>query len=88
MKPCNCKSREMCIDSRPCQEHRRRRYSCPECKSKWTTIEVVVNHVGKGQRAHDKLIRKYANTAYWNFIYKMQQLLKEELDAQKEIHPR
>jgi len=40
MKPCSCTAREQCINSRPRDGYRIRRYICPECHTRWSTVET------------------------------------------------
>lgn len=36
----SCGTRARCIDSRPTGAHVRRRYHCPACNRRWTTLEA------------------------------------------------
>lgn len=42
-QPCSCAVRSKCIDSRQLDSWRRRRYICPKCQVRWTTVEVAVD---------------------------------------------
>jgi transcriptional regulator NrdR family protein len=45
---CGCHERPRVIDSRKQAEHTRRRYLCPQCGARWTTIEMVVAETETG----------------------------------------
>jgi transcriptional regulator NrdR family protein len=38
---CNCEVKPDCIDSRQYSTHRARRYRCPECDRRWSTVEII-----------------------------------------------
>ena len=44
--PCNCRAefrrKPKCINSRTFETHRWRRYVCPVCSLRWSTVEIVV----------------------------------------------
>ncbi len=42
---CNCDAKPMCIDSRVCHTHRRRRYKCPQCGALSTSVEIPVGNL-------------------------------------------
>lgn len=53
MKACRCPARPICLDSRQYPDYRRRRYRCPTCNWRWTTIETLVK-TAEGQRVLTK----------------------------------
>ena len=50
----DCGLQGLCINSRREQGAVMRRYRCHGCVRRWTTLEVLVEENGKGQRGHVK----------------------------------
>lgn len=45
---CDCDTRRRCVDSRQKDGYRWRRYECPSCSKRWSSVEIVLGDVGKG----------------------------------------
>ena len=83
---CQCVERADCIDSRVSDygglEYRRRRYRCPACEHRWSSVEIVVSdgdHKGNGV-AREALAQKFARRILTERLSDMRQA-RQALDV-------
>lgn len=75
---CNCPAKPSCVDSRMVSQYRRRRYLCPSCGKRWSSVEVVVGELEGRGKAIASLQDMFANEAYLRLRRKLVEILVEE----------
>lgn len=72
---CTCKNRPVCLDSRVVPEYRRRRYECPGCGARWTTVEMVLEGFVNAHNGKELLAEKLDKSCTFENVEKAKRLL-------------
>lgn len=75
-----CGKRAMCINTRPSSdESTRRRYKCPKCPARWSTIEMVVRVDGRKPRSAGNKFGSLKTQIDERFLELAQQALRDDM---------